>query len=321
MCTAIRFNERYFGRTFDFERSFGESLVVTPREKMKILEAKNRYAMMGVGVIFEDTPLYFDGVNEWGLAMAALNFPFFAVYSSGDHSGTSVPSGGLISQVLGLCRSVAEAREMLSKITLTDESVFQGGGASPLHWMICDGRESVVVEPLADGLRISDNPVGVLTNSPSLDYQLTRLADLSNLRTDNPEGAFGGSLYSRGMGAIGLPGDFSSTSRFVRSVFLKENAFGSVSTEGVGEISRAFSVLSSASIPVGAVLSDEGLPVFTMYTALIDMEQPSYYLTSASCRTVLRARLSDRILDGKGIQSYPIYRGEIIAPIIDDGRE
>ena len=76
MCTAIRFNERYFGRTFDFERSFGESLVVTPREKMKILEARNRYAMMGVGVIFEDTPLYFDGVNEWGLAMAALNSRF-----------------------------------------------------------------------------------------------------------------------------------------------------------------------------------------------------------------------------------------------------
>ena len=79
MCTAIRFNEKYFARTLDFERSFGEEMLITPRGKMRIGEADNRYAMMGIGVLRSGLPLYFDGVNEWGLSAAALNFPGCAV--------------------------------------------------------------------------------------------------------------------------------------------------------------------------------------------------------------------------------------------------
>lgn len=320
MCTAIRFNERYFGRTLDYERSFGEELVVTPREKMQIMEAKNRYAMMGVGVVLGDTPLYFDGVNEWGLAAAALNFPGYAVYRSAASGGTGVPSGHLISHILGLCRSITEVKEMLGKISITDEMADGRTPPSPLHWILADGRESVVIESVGEGLKVCDNPVGVLTNAPGLDYHLTRLADFSSLRAQNPDSGLANSrLYSRGMGAVGLPGDFSSSSRFVRAAFLKECAFGKVSTEGTDEVSRAFSVLSSTSIPVGAVLSDEGLPVFTLYTAVIDLEEPSYYLTTASCRTVLRAELTDSICDGRGIQSFPIYREENIISLTEDG--
>lgn len=316
MCTAIRFNERYFGRTLDFEKGFGESLVVTPREKMQILESRNRYAMMGVGTIFGGTPLYFDGVNEWGLAAAALNFPGYAVYRPTASDGTGIPSGQLISHLLGLCRSVSEAKEMLGKISVTDGSSDEKNPPSPLHWIIADGRESAVVESVAEGLRVVDNPVGVLSNSPPIDYHFTHLADFSCLGARNPENPLGQTKpYSRGMGAIGLPGDFSSSSRFVRAAFLKENCFGKLSCEGVDEIRRAFSVMSSLSIPIGAVLSDEGLPVFTMYTAIIDMEKPSYYLTTASCRTVLRLALTDSLCDGKEIQSYPIYREENILSV------
>ncbi len=319
MCTAIRFNERYFGRTLDFERTFGESLVVTPREKMQIIESRNRYAMMGIGVIIGDTPLYFDGVNEWGLAAAALNFPGYAVYCSADSGGTGIPSGHLISHILGLCRSVTEIREMLDKIAITDEMADGKTPPTPLHWIFSDGRESVIIESVEGGLRVYDKHVGVLTNAPELPYHLTRLADFSGLKAKNPESSIENiKAYSRGMGAIGLPGDFSSSSRFVRAAFLKENCFGGVSVEGVSEISRAFSVLSSVSIPIGAALSDEGLPVFTIYTALIDMAEPSYYLTTASHRTVLCARLTDSLCDGKGIQSYPIYREEKIISLTDN---
>ena len=318
MCTAIRFNERYFGRTLDYEKSFGESLVVTPREKMQILGAANRYAMMGVGVILGDTPMYFDGVNEWGLTAAALNFPGYAVYRSSDKEGSGIPSGELISHILGLCRSVSEVRDMLGKIAISDSAAEGHTKPSPLHWIIADGRECAVVEAVAEGLRICNNPVGVLTNAPDFNYHLTRLADFSSLRAENPRNGLSGSKpYSRGMGAIGLPGDFSSSSRFVRAVFLRDCCFGRMSADDIGEVSRAFSVLSSLSIPIGTVLSDDGRPVFTRYTALVDLAEPSYYLTTASCRTVLHIRLNDGLCDGKGVQSYPIYRKEAILPLVD----
>ena len=316
MCTAIRFNNRYFGRTLDFERGFEEELVVTPRDSMQLLEASNRYSMMGVGVVSDGIPLYFDGVNEWGLAAAALNFPHYAVYSR-DTSGTAIPSGRLISYLLGICRSVSEVKDVLGKITVTDGTE-QVGASSPLHWIFSDGRESAVVESVRDGIRVMDNPVGVLTNSPPFDYHLAQLAAYSNLSVRNPTTTLGGSsLYSGGMGAIGLPGDYSSTSRFIRATFLKESCFDRARDVGEWELNRTFDILCSVMIPKGAVLSDAGQPVFTRYTAVIDMEKPSYYLTSPTCRTVHTIALSDSLCNAGEIKSYPIYREERIIPIIE----
>lgn len=317
MCTAIRFNNRYFGRTFDFERSFGESLLVVPRGKMPILESKNQYAIMAIGVIFDDTPLCFDGVNEWGLVGAALNFPEYAHYQSPPVNGTGIPSGHLLSHVLGLCRSVGEARQMLEKITITNEWV-GGNRPTPLHWTFADGRESMVVEQTFGGLRIYDDFIGVLANSPDYSYQRTTLSCYSCLSSRNPSSAFGGGkLHSRGMGAIGLPGDFSSSSRFVRAAYLKKWAFDHLSG-GATDLKTAFSVLSSLAIPRGAVITDEGLPVLTLYTMVVDMEKPGYYLTTSTCSAVSHIDLTASLCDGREITSYPIYRDENILPILNN---
>ena len=315
MCTAIRFNERYFGRTLDFERSFGEQMVVTPRERMPLLESTNRYGMMGVGKLFGDTPLYFDGVNEWGLAAAALNFPSLAHYCSGFSEGTVIPSGRLVSYALGLCRSVYEVREMLGRITVSDEGV-GGMAATPLHWIFADGRECITVEAVESGLMIYDNPVGVLTNAPGFDYHLTRLSDFPHLSPRNPAPTPNRQApYSRGMGGIGLPGDFSSSSRFVRAAFLKEWCFGGRSSD-VSQIGTAFSVLENLAIPAGAVMSEQNLPVITRYTALIDLAEPTYYITTDSCHSILRLSLSDSLLSGGEIVTREIYREEKLTDII-----
>lgn len=311
MCTAIKFDERFFGRTLDFERSFGEELVVTPREKLRIGEAQNRYAIMGVGVKISHTPLYFDGVNEWGLAAAALNFPHFAVYHKEWEGRTGVSSAHLISLILGFCRSVSEARDTLSNIFITDEGADGNTPPTSLHWLIADSREAIVVESVEEGLRVYDDPIGVLTNSPEFPYQLTRLGDFSTLGANNPrENPFGIPLYSRGMGAVGLPGDYSSTSRFVRAGFVKKNTL--TEDAPLGEISRLFHILSAVSVPLGCVVTDEGAPVSTLYTACADMQRPGYYLTCASCRTVRQIRLTDELTEGGEIVSFPIYRDEII---------
>ena len=311
MCTAIRFDERFFGRTLDFERSFGEELLVTPRGVMRIGESENRYAIMGIGVKNGATSLYFDAINEWGLVSAALNFPGRAVYHKPSSDMRGVPSGHLIALVLGLCRSVSEARDMLEKICITDEGAAKDMPPTPLHWLIADQRESIVVESVEEGLKIYNNPVGVLTNSPEFPYQMTRLADFSNLRASNPEPPNPHApLYSRGMGAIGLPGDFSSTSRFVRAEFVKRNT-----SSEIGEIGRIFRILDSVSVPLGCIVTDEGRAVSTLYSVCADMEDSSYYLTTASCRAIRKISLTDTMMLSHEIITIPIYREEYILPI------
>ena len=309
MCTAIRFNSRCFGRTLDFERSFGEQMVVTPRDVMPIMESRNRYAMMGVGVVMDETAMYFDAVNEWGLTAAALNFPGCAVYKSDSDSERGIPSAFFISHILGLCHSVREAVDMLSKVQITDREV-GGISPSPLHWIIADGRESVVVESVESGLKIYDNPNGVLTNSPELPYHLTRMQDYAALGVRNPER----DMYSRGMGALGLPGDFSSPSRFVRAAFLRKNCFDR-SDNSRGELNRAFSLLGNLSVPVGAMITDEGKTAYTIYSAVVDMERPGYYLTTATCSAISHISLNDKIMNGSEIVTYPIYREEKFIPL------
>lgn len=309
MCTAIRFNSRYFGRTLDFERSFGEELVLTPRGAMPLMESQNRYAMMGVGVVANGASMYFDGVNEWGLAAAALNFPRYAVYRSDNEVERGIPSALLISHILGLCHSVREAVDMLNKVPITDREI-GGFSPSPLHWMLADGRESVAVESVESGIHIYDNPNGVLTNSPELPYHLTRMQDYASLSPRNPER----DMYSRGMGAAFLPGDFSSASRFARATFLRKNCFERADNTR-GELHRAFSVLDSVSVPQGAVITDEGKYAHTVYSAVVDMERPAYYLTTSTCRSVSSISLTDRLSNGSEIITYPIYREEEFIPL------
>ncbi len=310
MCTSIKFGKRFFARTLDFERDFGEELIFTKRGALRLLESENRYEMMGVGVIKKGMPLYFDGVNEWGLAAAALNFPDYAVYSDKSHVGTSIFSAHLISFILGLCRDVSEVRDCLGKICISGGWVDEKTPPAPLHWIFADQREAITVESVAEGLRIYNNPMGILTNAPDFNYHMTRLADFSALQAENPDSRFTHSPpYSSGMGGIGLPGDFSSSSRFVRAAFIKEN-MPEVSGGKDGDITRLFAALASFEIPRGAVLSEEGEPVFTRYTAVIDMEEPSYYLTTHLSRSIVHAKLGDRICEGTCL--LPFFREEQI---------
>lgn len=307
MCTAVRFNEKFFGRTLDFERSFGEELILVPRDKIHLLDSQNRYAMLGVGVMDGERPLYFDGVNEWGLCCAALNFRNCAFYEDRQGEGAEVSSSDLISFTLGLCRSIAEVKDMLQNIRIVADRKYAESEGASLHWMFSDGSSSITVESVESGLKIYENPIGVLTNSPEFPYHTTRLADFSALQAENPESRFTHSpLYSRGMGAIGLPGDFSSSSRFARATFVKEN-FCPRRSSSDGEISEYLSAMSALALPRGCVLSDEGEAIETTYISLMDIENPSYYLTTPACRAVKRATLSDSHCTANSIICAPIY--------------
>ena len=181
MCTSIALLERrLFGRTFDYEMSFGESVVFTPEDFMTLGECRNKYAMLGVGIAKENATLYFDGMNELGLCGAALNFPEYAVYNFERDKRLGIPSGLFLGAVLGNCKSISEIKELIKNISITDDEVC-GLPASPLHWIFSDISGAVTVETTKYGLFAVDNPYGVMTNSPDIDFHITRLSDYTNL--------------------------------------------------------------------------------------------------------------------------------------------
>ena len=285
MCTSVFLKGGFFGRTLDYESGFGEEILFSPRGSFLFGQANNRYSMIGVGVMREKTPMYFDGMNEFGLCGAALNFPGEAYYGEGE----GIPSGELLGFVLGFCRSTDEAKAAIENLGIVSSSEL-----SPLHWMIADKRSAIVVESKKEGLFVYENNVGILTNSPDFKSQLANLSRLSGMSA--------GSLSVRGDGAVGLPGDFTSMSRFVRGAFLLENSLSDGTPRG--ELCRIIHILDCLSLPLGVALSEKGEPISTRYTSTMDMEILTYYYKTYDTLNLKSVRLHPECDEAK---SYPLY--------------
>ncbi len=319
MCTAVSFNSKdsYFGRNLDYEFSYNETVTITPRNYVfhmrKAGDFKPRYAMIGMAFVQENYPLYYDATNEKGLSMAGLNFPSNAVYKPYDGARENVTPFELIPKILGSCASVAEARAALSRINVLKEDFSPSLPLSPLHWLISDAKESIVAEPLADGLKIYDNPVGVLTNNPPFDYHMLNLANYMGLTRDEPKNAFSPDLdikpYSRGMGAVGLPGDLSSASRFVKAAFTKLN---SVCGESEGEsVSQFFHILGSVAQQKGCCKVEKGFE-YTIYSSCCNATRGIYYYTTYENSRITGVDMHRENLDGSDLKSYPLIHGQQI---------
>ena len=320
MCTAITYqtNDLYFGRTLDYEHSFSEEVTITPRKFPLVFRHQDthndHYAIIGMACVGRDYPLYFDAVNERGLAMAGLNFVGNAHYHQPVAGMDNVASFEFIPWILSQCASVAEARKMLERVNITDTAFLDKVPPSQLHWMIADREEAVTVESMADGLHIYENPVGVLTNNPSFDDQMFRLNDYMHLSSRSPENNFSEKLdlqhYSRGMGALGLPGDLSSQSRFVRAAFTKMN---SVSGDSEGEsVSQFFHVLETVTQTRGCCEVAEGEYEMTIYTSCCNADKGIYYYTTYDNRQISALDMHRENLDGSTLIRYPLTHGEQI---------
>ena len=292
MCTAVSLPgaPHLFGRTLDLEDSCGASVVIMPRAfrfaTSRFPEAPEPVAIIGVARLQDGQPLYFDAVNEHGLAIAALHFPGNAVYLPPKAEAHNVPSYALIPWLLRRCRSVSEARALLQRTNVTAAAFSEALPPSPLHWLLADGKESLVIEPTAAGLQLYDNPVGILTNNPPFPCQLTRLQDYAHLTAAASENA-----YSKGLGAVGLPGDFSSPSRLSRAAFVKKHL--SKADHATAHITRFFHLMDAVTVPIGCVQNAEGAPFFTQYTACADTQSATYYFTTHQNRRIRAVPLTD----------------------------
>ena len=314
MCTAITFypHNHYFGRNLDLEYSYRETVTITPRNYpfyfRKNFSYPAHYAIIGMAYVNNDYPLYYDAMNEMGLCMAGLHFPGNAVYLPSREGKYNIAPFELIPWTLGKCGSVAEARALIEKTNLIDEHFTRNLPNTPLHFMISDRTESIVVEPLARGLIIYNNPIGVLTNNPVFDVQLFGLNNYRNLSSGIPANTFAPALnlqtYSNGLGAIGLPGDWSSQSRFVKASFVKMNSVCD-SSEHSG-VSQFFHLLSSVEFPRGCVRVKDTAYEITVYSCCCNMDQGIYYYKTYDNSRIIGIDMFLEDLEKNSLVSHPL---------------
>ncbi len=320
MCTAATYKTKdfYFGRTLDYEFSYNEEITITPRNYEFKFRNKgsisNHYAIIGMAYIEENYPLYYDAINEKGLGMAGLNFVGNAYYNEQEEGKDNIAQFEFIPWILSQCATVKEAKVLIEKINILNVSFNDQLPLAQLHWIIADAESSITVEAVKEGIKVYDNPVGVLTNNPTFDKQLYALNNYINLSNKSPRNTFATDLklqqYSRGMGAIGLPGDLSSQSRFVRATFVKMN---SVSTDEENEsVSQFFHILNSVDQQRGCCQLDDGKYEITIYTSCCNVTKGIYYYTTYNNHQITAVNMHKEDLNVNQLIRYPLISGEHI---------
>ena len=323
MCTAATYmtKDLYFGRTFDYEFSYGEEAVVTPGNyefafrKMGVM--KTHFAMIGIAFVAGDYPLYYEAVNEKGLGMTGLNFEGNADYKEETEGKDNIAPFEFIPWILSQCETVAAARMLLEKINLVDIPFSEQLPLSPLHWMISDKEETIVVESVKDGLIVYDDPVGVMTNNPTFDKQLFSLNNFRHLQAATPQNTFapgvGLDAYSRGMGGMGLPGDLSSQSRFVRVAFTKMHSLSA--DDEMSSVSQFFHILESVAQSRGLCDLGNGKYEITIYTSCYNTAKGILYYNCYDNHQISKVDMHKEDLNGSRLVRYPLITQEQIREI------
>lgn len=320
MCTAATYKTKdfYFGRTLDNDFSYDEEVVIMPRNYplsfREMGEMKTHYAMIGIAYVSEDYPLYYDAVNEKGLAMAGLNFVGNADYKEFRKDKENIAQFEFIPWILGQCTSVKEAKIFLEKINLIGTHFSEELPLAQLHWILADKKEAITVESVKEGIRIYKNPAGILTNNPPFDEQMFQLNNYMHLSPKTPENRFSEKLslqtYSRGMGALGLPGDLSSMSRFVRAAFVKMNSVSGTSEEE--SVNQFFHILGAVEQQRGCCEVTEGAYEITVYTSCCNTDRGIYYYTTYENHQITAVDMKKENLMGNKLICYPLIQKEQI---------
>jgi choloylglycine hydrolase len=295
-------------RTMEFARDLHSEVIVVPRGYARRgttpdgspgLSWQTRYASVGANAL--GLPVMVDGLNEAGLSVGLFYFPGSAGYMSyrrTDAQRTIAP-WELGSWLLDNFADVDEVRARIADISVVPVALAALGTVPPLHYMVSDANgRSLVLEYVDGALRVYNNPLGVLTNSPGFDWQTTNLRNYLFLSPHNPRpgnvGAVEFKPFGEGAGALGLPGDFTPPSRFVRAAFFVQSAVRSASTADA--VTQAFHLLNNFDIPMGSVRQQarngRSGPAYeyTLWTSAADMKARRYYF-----RTYADSRL--RMID------------------------
>ena len=306
MCTAltIQSNDKntFFGRTMDFSYELEPEVFIFPRDfewiALNKYSVKNKYKFIGIGQKVPEV-ICSDGANEKGLVVAALYFSGFAKYDE-ESQNFNLPSVAVVNYILGNCQNLEEVKQLFRKTNIIGIPDQVTGIVSPLHWIVADKNgNSLTIEKTASGLHIYDNKIGVLTNSPTFDFHMTNLRNYLNLSPLQYDEANWNGLvleaFGNGTRAKGLPGDYTSTSRFVKTCFQKSCLIPAGKKE---TLVSAFHLLETVSIPKGVVITSNGAPNYTQYIAFIDIDDLTYYVVTYENRNIQKYKIieTDKLL-------------------------
>ncbi len=318
MCTAIctSLKSSYLGRTLDVDYSYREKCVIIPRNyNLNFLHGgtvSHHSAIVGTAAEIDGVPLLYDGMNEEGLSVAALDFSGIASYKSVSETSLSLASFELIPYILSSFKSTKEAVEGLKHLVITDEGFSENLPPAPLHWILYDGKSCACIEPLSCGVKIFANAAGVMTNAPELPYHIKNLSNYMHLSPKPAKNSFAPEIeinaYSAGYSAIGLPGDSSSASRFVRAVYNKSN----ILTRGdmLSELNGSFHLLNSVEQICGCTISERERPVSTLYSVVYDLNEGMCFYKSYKNSRIRAVKIDAGVENATEPVFYPIYSEE-----------
>lgn len=316
MCTAASFKNKntYFGRTLDYEFSYGEKVTITPRnypfEFRHLGLNNNHYAIIGMAHIHNDYPMYYDAMNEYGLGMAGLNFVGNAKYNEVIEGKENVAQFEFISFILSTCKNVLEAKNKIKEINLVKTPYNEYYPAAKLHWILRDTNDCIVVEAMEDGLHIYDNKTGALTNNPPFNYQLENLKNYVSLNNDEPNKSFSfnEAFYSRGMGSVGLPGDLTSQGRFVRVLYTAH--FSVASPDENSSVNQFFHILESVWQTRGLCKINDKYEI-TIYASCMNLNEGIYYYKTYDNPQISAVYLKNENLNSSKLISYDLAKESI----------
>ncbi|MGL4655885.1 MAG: choloylglycine hydrolase [Sarcina sp.] len=325
MCTGLMLEtkngEHLFGRNMDIEFTFGQNVGVIPRnfEYKNVATKKNettKYGIIAMMTVMDGQPMLADGMNEKGLAIAGLNFPGYSYYPKDLQDGKdNVPVHNFMLWVLSNFTTIEEVRKAVENVNIVDVPFNEKTPNPTLHWILTDktGKSIVIETTKRDGLRVFDNNVGVLTNSPTFDWHLTNLKQYINMTANDiaPTKWSTEELVKLGVGigSVGLPGDFTPPSRFVKVAFLRHATL--LNDDNIG-VSQFFHVLNGVAMVRGAVQTAQKLNDITVYTSCMNLEQQLYYYNTYDNNNISVVDMKKVDLDGEKLVLFP-YLNELKA--------
>lgn len=317
-CISLKTKDTYFGRNLDLECKFGEKVVITPRNyEFKLRKEKSfktKYAMIGMATVVDQYPLYAEACNEKGLSIAGLNFPEYAHYKDEEKGKINITPFELTPWILGNFENIEELKEVLNNVNLINIYFSEEIQLTPMHFMIADKNNSIVLEQTKEGLKIYDNLVGVLTNSPPFIYHLTNLNNYLNLTPNFAENRFTNKIeldaYGNGMGTLGLPGDTSPSSRFVRVAFNKLNSVCDEAEET--SISQFFHILDSVSMIRGSTITKNKKYDITNYSCCINIDKGTYYYKTYENNQITAIKMNKNNMNYNKLEIYELIENQQI---------
>jgi choloylglycine hydrolase len=340
-CTGIRLTAAdgtvVQARTLEFGIEMDSNVIVVPRGFERVgttpdgkpgLRWSTKYASVGANGV--GLPIMLDGVNEKGLAAGLFYFPGTAGYMryAEADAGKTLAPWELGSWMLENFATVEEVKTALSKVVVPKVVLKAWGFCPGVHYVVTDATgAAIVVEYVGGQLHVYDNPLGVITNNPSFDWHMTNLRNYIKFSPTNaPPLQLGGvtlSGFGEGTGMLGMPGDFTPPSRFVRAVAYSYSAVPTKTGEEV--VLQAFHLLNNFDIPKGSIRSGEKdshgnvMADQTLWTSVCDLKAKKFYFRTYANSQIRSVDLNAMAVDGGEIQTISMQGDEVILPLTAGG--